>query len=307
MQLPFSGRVHMYGNRPNLLVFRPNLGLRALLWVGNLEKKTRFLPLLSHSINSCQVYCGLSRKGEMLLQATCYVYVLRLRSVLLKLPNSADCLRCTHDMGETLTLQRLSFRLEADYYTSTLKYSSIKFLLQLVCRLKIKWSENNIFPLCWTETQHSDGGNLQKIRSSSPDSAPIFFLHTQTQSFPCFTSSWSVKVFCAESNLQPFLQSSHRMPLHWLLALQAWCWHQPLLVLQFHDFHWRAPQNPAEKPHKTAQLELMAATKFSELMGSRKHLSCGSTTVVLSSFLPILQVLLWWFSEVASAWIRHCQ
>ncbi len=43
--------------------------------MGNLEKKTRFFPLFCHSINSCQVYCGLfQNRGDA---STSYVLHVR--------------------------------------------------------------------------------------------------------------------------------------------------------------------------------------------------------------------------------------
>ncbi len=53
------------------------------------EKILQVFLQVSDSRNSCQVFTvDSSRKGEMCLQATCYVYVLRLRSLLLKLPTA---------------------------------------------------------------------------------------------------------------------------------------------------------------------------------------------------------------------------
>ncbi len=89
MQLPCSRRVHCQ----NWHFLRPNVGLRTLLKLHNLEKNIKFRTFLLHKKLLSSSLSTLPKPGELHLQATCYLYVLRLRSLLLKLLITSKCWR----------------------------------------------------------------------------------------------------------------------------------------------------------------------------------------------------------------------
>ncbi len=106
MQLPSFGRVLRSENKQNFTLFlRPYLGFESPLKVDNFKKKKRLFRFLTQEIVNSTV--DFSSTGELHMQATCYLYVLRLRSVLLKLPKHG--IFDVHvDVDVAMTLQGLS-------------------------------------------------------------------------------------------------------------------------------------------------------------------------------------------------------